>query len=780
MTLIEANDENLRINALKELGILDSEEEEEFNALVKAASLICGVPMSFISLVDVDRQWFKAGVGLPGVTETPREYAFCAHCILQDEVLEVNDTKLDPRFSDNPLVTGSPNIRFYAGAPLKLSNGFNVGSLCVIDNKPNQLTDTQRQILKNLATVTSRLLENHVVRRNEQNLIAEKMQIINMAQHINESIIFITIDGVITFWNHAAETMFGIKEIDVIGKNINSIKHKTGLRDIKSLENILIETPTGSIYETKLKNAIGKNIDVSVSLSANYDKEGVLIGATKVIRDITESKKNERLILEQKEELKKSTQLLNQTGFIAKVGGWELDLITNEIVWTEETRKIHGVPTDYEPNLSSALNFYPSEARLVIENAINIAIKEGVGWDVELPFIQANGNNIIIRAIGNVEYQNNKAVKLTGTIQDLTEIISNRNAIEKLNQRVNLATHSANIGIWDYNHNDDLLIWDNHMYTLYGYLPGKVKPEYSLWAKHLHPEDRERAEAELSDCINQIKPFDTEFRIIWNDGSVHYIRATAVINYDKNNQVISTVGANWDVTEARLLAINLQHAYNDLEEFTSVASHDLKSPLQGIANLTEWIQEDLGENVDEKVKENLNRVQLRIQRLEILINDLLTYSRAGRTEENIGLVNASEILNEIIDMQHIPPNFKVSINGEIKPFQTYKTPLKTILRNIISNAIKHHDKEDGLININQYVTAGFAVFEIKDNGPGIPETAHNRIFKLFQSLKKNENNSGVGLAVSKRMAEVHGGRIELESNDSTNGTIFRVFWPYNH
>lgn len=305
MSLFKPNDENLRINALKELSILDSEEEEEFNALVKAASLICGVPMAFISLVDVDRQWFKAGVGLAGVTETPREYAFCAHCILQDEIFEIYDAKLDSRFSDNPLVLSSPNIRFYAGAPLKSKSGFNVGSLCVIDQKPNQLTDTQRQVLKNLAIIGSELLENHSTRKSLQSLYAEKMHIFNIAQQVNESIVSISVDGKITFWNHAAEKMFGIQATEVINQHINLFKNQTGLRAIESIENLLKENPDGLNYETVFKNANGKPIEVNVSLSAYYDNDGNLTGVTKVIRDITEIKNNQRLILEQKEQLKK-------------------------------------------------------------------------------------------------------------------------------------------------------------------------------------------------------------------------------------------------------------------------------------------------------------------------------------------------------------------------------------------------------------------------------------------------------------------------------------------
>jgi diguanylate cyclase len=128
-------DEASRLSALHGLGVLDTPPEPELEALVKAAALVCGVPISLVSLVDMNRQWFKANVGLP-VSETPREVAFCSHAILGRGLFEVPDASSDPRFVNNPLVTGAPDIRFYAGAPLRMSNGAQVGTLCSRASSP--------------------------------------------------------------------------------------------------------------------------------------------------------------------------------------------------------------------------------------------------------------------------------------------------------------------------------------------------------------------------------------------------------------------------------------------------------------------------------------------------------------------------------------------------------------------------------------------------------------------------------------------------------------------
>ena len=147
-----------RLARLRELIILDSAPEPVFDAIARAASEICGVPIALISLIDTERQWFKANVGLPGINETPRDVAFCDHAIRSDDVLEVPDTHRDARFSANPLVTDDPSIRFYAGAPLVLPGGQRIGTLCVLDREVRQLNGSQLATLRSLAEIVSQTL----------------------------------------------------------------------------------------------------------------------------------------------------------------------------------------------------------------------------------------------------------------------------------------------------------------------------------------------------------------------------------------------------------------------------------------------------------------------------------------------------------------------------------------------------------------------------------------------------------------------------------------------
>ena len=147
-----------RVAALRELGVLDTLPEAAFDTITASAAQLCGVPIALISLVDAQRQWFKSNFGLAGASETPRDVAFCDHAIRDDALFEVPDATRDPRFADNPHVTGDPDVRFYAGAPIVMPGGERIGTVCVIDRAPRHLDEHQRAMLTHLAAIVGAML----------------------------------------------------------------------------------------------------------------------------------------------------------------------------------------------------------------------------------------------------------------------------------------------------------------------------------------------------------------------------------------------------------------------------------------------------------------------------------------------------------------------------------------------------------------------------------------------------------------------------------------------
>lgn len=171
-----------RLRALREYAILDTPADQHFDDLVKVASHICETPMAIVTLVDADRQWFKAKVGLE-VQQTSRDVAFCAHALHETHMLEVQDATKDPRFSDNELVTGDMGIRFYAGVPLITSDHFALGTLCVVDRQPRELNDAQREALEALARQVVAMFELHRGYARLRELSRLKDEFLRVASH---------------------------------------------------------------------------------------------------------------------------------------------------------------------------------------------------------------------------------------------------------------------------------------------------------------------------------------------------------------------------------------------------------------------------------------------------------------------------------------------------------------------------------------------------------------------------------------------------------------------
>ena len=240
---------------------------------------------------------------------------------------------------------------------------------------------------------------------------------------------------------------------------------------------------------------------------------------------------------------------------------------------------------------------------------------------------------------------------------------------------------------------------------------------------------------------------------------------------------VYTLAVVTDISERKRLQLSLQQANAHMEEFTYVASHDLKSPLRGIADLVEWLGEDLPPDASESLHKNIERIRVRINRMEKLVDDLLLYARAGKRAKEAFTIDVDELIASIIDMHPVPPEFRIEVDIQLHQLIAARTPLETVLRNLFSNALKHHDGEHPEIHICVEPSGNFACFSVRDNGPGIPEAAQERIFRLFQTLTHTDSGSGIGLAVAKRMTESHGGQIQVISHNDSRGAEFRVYWP---
>ncbi len=222
----------------------------------------------------------------------------------------------------------------------------------------------------------------------------------------------------------------------------------------------------------------------------------------------------------------------------------------------------------------------------------------------------------------------------------------------------------------------------------------------------------------------------------------------------------------------------LERSNKELNDFAYVASHDLKAPLRGIMQLSSWIEEDLGDKLEDQTKEYLRLMHSRTLRLEHLLDDLLAYSRVGRKHGQMKAVDITELTKDIFHLLSPPPGFTLICDDCPTSFNTLSVPLEQILRNLINNAIKHHDKNEGIIRINvQTSDTGFD-FCVADDGPGIAPEQHERIFGIFQTLKPRDEveGSGMGLAIVKKLLDNYQCKITVQS-DGVRGTVMHFNWP---
>lgn len=216
----------------------------------------------------------------------------------------------------------------------------------------------------------------------------------------------------------------------------------------------------------------------------------------------------------------------------------------------------------------------------------------------------------------------------------------------------------------------------------------------------------------------------------------------------------------------------------ELETFAYVASHDLKSPLRGIAQLSSWIEEDLQAQDYDNVPGHTEMLRSRILRMEKLLDDLLIFYRAGKMDASPSVIDVKAMAIELFDIQNNKPGLHLEVVDDLPIFTSLSTPFEQVLRNLFSNAIKHHDQETGVVSLTyRKLDTGFLEFAVCDDGPGIPEQYQERVFGMFQTLKPRDEveGSGMGLALIKKIIENYGGNISVRSEG--RGTCFTFTWP---
>jgi PAS domain S-box-containing protein len=282
-----------RLEALYALNILDTPEEERFDRITRLAAVVFGVPIALVSLLDEHRQWFKSRHGLQ-TPHTPRSISFCGHTIHDGVSLIVPDTLLDPRFVDNPLVTGEPHIRFYAGYPIHSPDGHPLGTLCIIDTRPRQATEINIASLRDLAKLVEEeinktaIAQNVVTRREELNSALQQL-----SSHIHNSplaVIQWDHSFKLNDWSQRAEEMFGWTADEIIGK------HPSDWKFVFEEDQLSVNGAISRLLSCKERRNVSRNrnyrkdgeiVHCAWHNSVLFDQHGALVSVLSLAQDVT-------------------------------------------------------------------------------------------------------------------------------------------------------------------------------------------------------------------------------------------------------------------------------------------------------------------------------------------------------------------------------------------------------------------------------------------------------------------------------------------------------------
>lgn len=548
--------EKERLEILRSYQILDSAAEPDFDSIVDLASEICETPIAIITLVDDNRQWFKAKVGL-NESETSRDVSFCAHAIHDEKILVVPDTLKDKRFHDNPFVTDNPKIRFYAGMPLTTSSGHKLGTLCVIDKKPRKLTKTQLKDLRILGKQVINLLDLRLRNLELKGKLAQQAIAIQGAEERNTLIMDSSIDaivcmnklGAITFWNPVAEKIFGWSEPEVIGKPMADTiipeqyrqLHKNGLAYYQ-------KTGEGPVLSKLIEiSALNKNgIEFPIELTIVHIKKESDGFFCAFIRDISERKKAEMRLRENRENLERAEQ---QSG----LGSWYYDVTSGKRYWSKQMFHLFGldpqgeIPTDDE----TLLRYHPDDRNLLKETVSKIIQGEltepiNIRTNPEWPPLRYLKPTLNIVRDGS-----GKPVRLEGTLQDITGLKKAETALQQSEANYRSIFENALIGIYQSTPGGRFITANPTMAQMFGYnSPAELISSISNIGSQIYADKTERHH--LKDLLKkQGQAMGYEFRVLKKNGEIIWVRDNVRTVYEPDGRVKYYEGSLKDITEQK-------------------------------------------------------------------------------------------------------------------------------------------------------------------------------------------------------------------------------------
>ncbi|WMW25760.1 PAS domain S-box protein [Methanolobus sediminis] len=574
--------------------------------------------------------------------------------------------------------------------------------------------------------------------------------------------------------------IYGLEDKIVTRDHIKKIplSHYLPMLD-KALDDLITRNIPYDV-QFKIKRQNDDSIRIIHSVAEYYPEKNIIIG---VLQDITEYKRTKTKLRERK-------SLLNQVGKIAHVGAWEYDIATGSITWTNEVARIHEIDSNSTVNVGLLLELYSSTSRKVLKDAMVKVLEMGYAEDLELELLTAKGNHKWVRIIAYPKMSEGKVVKVTGSLQDITEQKQAEIKISEEARWRRLLMEQSSDGIVIIGQDGKVIEANPRYADMLGYSHEEMQL-LSIWdCDTSHTPEQIQEMLQITDKNKSLY----ESQLQSKDGSIIDVEINANSATFGGRRMLFCVCRDISLrkkVERELLAAKIaaENANKVKSEFLATMSHELRTPLTAIIGFSDVLLEGIAGDLNQKQTNYIGHVSNAGKHLLELINDILDISKIEAGESELiyekfevsdVIYGVASVLNSLADKNKI--NLCIDIDPELKMIVADRTKFKQILANLLSNAIKF-TPEKGSVSVRAILQDDSVQISVQDTGIGIAVNDMDKLFQPFKqlnpSLTRKHEGTGLGLALSKKFVEMHGGNIWVESNVG-EGSIFMFTIPLDY
>ena len=788
--------ENQRLEALGRLHFRDGQIEEVFDHLARVVALTLRSPIGLVSVAGADLLLTRGVFGC-NEAEVPADNAFCVHTMRNPEGLTlVEDASIDPRFSASPMVAGAPDIRFFAGAALRNPGGVVVGVLGVLGRARRTLDSEQQELLRALARHMEVLIRMRAGRIRAATVMTESARAehaehdrllaivsasVDLMSLIDRDYVYQYVNPTyLTYWRRSQGEIVGHGVSDLLGQAVFDTRIKPLLDRAFGGETVR--------YEAAFDFPLTGPRRTLVSYTPARDRYGAITGVVANVRDIDDLRRGE-------DHLAAAVGEIEEAQSVSRVGSWDWTPGNGRVTGSREFFRLFDAEDAHFDDFGSVFDRLHSSDRSGFEDMLRIAGSGERAYDLEFRLRLNDGGYRHLHARARAHLDEGGAVmRVVGTCQDISDRKAAERALRDSVELNRVTFEQAAVGIAHVGTDGSWLHVNDRLCQIVGY---ERRALLKLTFQDItHPDDLGSDLDFVPRVLSgELRTHSIEKRYVRRDGSLVWVNLTVSLVRDASGIPVHFISIVEDIdarkraefdleTHRRSLArtvVDLEDRTVALQRFIHILSHDMREPLNTIVNFSGLLAEHPVLSTGKEGK-YLEYLSTGARRMRFLLDDLLQYVRLDRAEARDVEVDMNAIVTDVRnDLAAQIGLAGATVNATPLPVvRGDASLLRVVLQNLVSNAIKFVAPGTGPVILigDESEDPEWWRLAVRDNGIGIPQEALSSLFAPFTRLNTRANyaGTGLGLATCKRVAEMHGGRIEVSSSPG-RGSRFTLLLP---